>query len=176
MVFLVVLISACHKGKNNPEACNGNTRRELKVAIDDKISLVNFTPVFSTIDSIGTISVPEVDKETPRQNVEMQVYTVRAKVDKLKKERDGDYHIRLIDNNENYLICESANPGCSYAEQSNYLNQFKTVRDFIKVNEDHLEGQYVTITGIAFIDIDHHYARKQAKNNMELHPILEISF
>lgn len=172
--FILVLgMISCNKGKHNPEACNGDTRRELKVMIDSKAGEVNFVSDTTTITELGKLPVPEVKSETPRQAVEMQLYTVTAKVDKVKKERDGDYHIRLIEG-ENYLIAESANPGCSYAQRSAYLMFYREVRDFIEKNE--LEGKIVTITGVAFVDIDHHYKRKQAPNNMELHPIIAISF
>jgi hypothetical protein len=174
--FLVLLAVACGKGKNNPDACNGNTRRPVKVCIDDRVSEIDTIPVFATLDSLGKMTLPEVGWKTGRQDLELRTYTVRAKVDKLSKERDGDYHIRLEDGNKNYLICEAPNPGCEYAKQSPYLNHYIRVRDFISQHKKTLEGKTVTLTGIAFIDIDHYYKRKQADNNLELHPILDIRF
>lgn len=164
---------ACKKGKWNKNACNGDTRREVKIMIDEKASLVNMTPISTTIIELGKLTVPEVKSETGRQSVELQVYTVRAKVDKVDKKWDGDYHIRLVDE-ENYLIAECPNPGCEYASESSLNSKYKEVLEFIKNND--LEGKYVTLTGVAFIDIDHHYKRKQAPNNLELHPIVSISF
>lgn len=172
-LLLFFLAMACHKGKNNSDSCNGDTRRELKLMTDVLAPEVDTVPVFTSIDSLGSISVPEVKSETGRQDAEKKVYTVRAKVDKVKKCNDGDYHIRLISGEETYLITEAPNPGCDYAQQSPYFNTFVSVREFIDNND--LEGKTVTITGVAFIDIDHHYKRKQAKNNIELHPILRIS-
>lgn len=169
----VVGVIACRKGKHNDEACNGDTRRELKVLIDDKVNEIDFISDTITITELGKMEVPEVKSETLRQNVEMKLYTVRAKVDKISKERDGDYHIRLIEN-DNYLITESVNPGCSYAQKSSYLMRYEEVRHFIKNNN--IEGKTVTITGVSFVDIDHYYKRKQAPNNIELHPIIAISF
>lgn len=174
-LIIVILQISCGKGKHNPEACNGNTRRELKVAIDSRIGEVRRTPIVTTIDSLGSIAVPEVDSKTGRQDVELNVYTVTGQVDKISKEHDGDYHIRLVSGAE-YLICEAANPGCGYAQRSVFYPAYVQVRQFIEEHEDDLEGKTVTVTGIAFIDIDHHYSRKQADNNMELHPILDIHF
>lgn len=57
-----------------------------------------------------------------------------------------------------------------------FLDKYIKVIEFIKQNEDNLEGKSITITGVAFIDIDHYYKRNQAENNMELHPILDIKF
>lgn len=175
-IFLFLFCISCEeKGKNDPEACNGNTRREIKTLTDANAIFVDTIATPISLADLGAIPVPEVNRETGRLALEYKRYTVRATVDKLERERDGDYHIRLTDGS-NYLITEAANPGCVYAQSSAYLAEFKQVRDFISANEKNLEGKEITITGIAFVDIDHHYSRKQAKNNMELHPILEIGF
>ncbi|MFN3342528.1 MAG: hypothetical protein ACK40M_07510 [Flavobacteriales bacterium] len=180
--FVVVFLHAmlhlfgCNKGKNDPDSCNGKTRRPVKVVIDDRVNEIDTIPIPARLDSLGKIVVPEVKWETGRQDLELQTYTVRAKVHKLSKERDGDYHIRLIDDNENYLICEAPNPGCSYARQSRYLQNYIRVREFLDQNKKTLEGKTITLTGVAFIDIDHYYKRKQAENNLELHPVLAIHF
>lgn len=171
--FLAILPSCKKKGKNNPNACNGNTRREVKIMTDNSASLINFNPQVISLEALGDLSVPEVKNNTPRQSIELNTYTVRAKVDKVKRERDGDYHLRL-QQGDFYLITECPNPGCTYAQYSPYLSTYITVRNFIESND--LENKEVEITGVAFIDIDHHYKRKQAKNNIELHPILSISY
>jgi hypothetical protein len=49
-------------------------------------------------------------------------------------------------------------------------------RNWIEPRYGELAGKTVTITGVGFIDIDHRYPRNAAKNEMELHPILDISF
>lgn len=140
---------------------------------DEKSAEVNLVPETTTIKTLGELTVPEVKTDTERQEVEKQLYTVRCKVDKVKREHDGDYHIRLVDG-EDYLIAECPNPNCSYAQASPLLDRYRDVYFFIENN--YLEGKEVTITGVAFVDIDHHYKRKQAKNNMELHPVVFISF
>jgi hypothetical protein len=181
IIFLLLLLSvsfviaSCKKkGKKNSEACNGNTRREVKIMTDASATAVDTTAIFTTIENLGELEVPDVNDETKRQEMEKKTYTVKCVVDKLKKERDGDIHLRLK-SGDSYLIAESANPDCDYAANSKYLDCFKKVRGFLKENED-LEGKEVYITGVAFVDIDHHYKRKQAKNNLELHPILSIHF
>lgn len=171
-IFLIVLVS-CGKGKNNPESCNGKTRREVKLAIDSRSNEIDSIPIVTTIDSIGNIEVPEVEWETGRQDVELKIYSIYAKVDEVDKARDGDYHIRLTDG-DTHMITEVPNPGCSWAKSSKYFHRFVTVRKFLEEND--IEGKSVWITGIAFIDIDHHYRRKQAPNNLELHPVLDIHF
>jgi hypothetical protein len=169
----ILIMFSCNKGKNNETACNGDTRREVKILIDTESSKLNETPIFTTIDSLQNIIVDEPKSDTPRMSVEYQVYKITATVEKVKKERDGDFHLRMTDG-ENYLIAEAANPNCEYLENSVRKSTYQTVVNFINNND--LEGKTITITGVCFIDIDHHYKRKQAKNNLEFHPILSISF
>lgn len=171
--LLLFIFAHCKKGKNNPEACNGDTRREVKLLIDASAPAIDTTVVDISLAAIGELDVPDVKSETGRQDIEMKVYRVRAEVDKVKKAPDGDWHIRLKEG-DNYLIAECPNPDCSYAEGSSYVNTYKQIKTFIEANN--LEGKTVTISGVGFVDIDHHYPRKQAKNNMELHPILSIAF
>lgn len=175
--FSFAFINSCKKGKNNPDACNGSsTRRDIKLCVDQYSNLIDTNRIVIDIATIGSIDVIEVNSETPRQDIEKKVYQVTGIVDKVKRYRDGDYHIRIKDQNDNYLICESPNYGCSFAEDSPYVNIFKLISVSIEKEKDSLLGKEITITGVAFIDLNHHYKRKQAKNNIELHPILDIKF
>lgn len=175
-VFALCLfgISCSDKGDNNPEACNGDTRREVKLMIDDKNILVDTVPELTTIEALGALAVPaDVKSETARLDLELKSYTVRAYVEEVDRKHDGDYHI-LLKSGEEYLICEVPNPDCSYAASAFMLEKYRKVVAFIESND--LEGHYVYISGVAFADIDHHYARKQADNNLELHPVFDIHF
>ncbi len=174
-VAVALLFFACkRKGKRNAEACNGKIRREVKLLTDPAAVLVDTAATFTTISQLGSISVPgEVKRETARMELEKKTYTVKCLVDKVDRERDGDYHLRLK-LEDDYLIAEAANPECDYASGSAYISNFKAVYDFVKANE--LEGKEIFITGVAFVDVDHGYRRKQARNNLELHPILKIHF
>jgi hypothetical protein len=66
--------------------------------------------------------------------------------------------------------------GCQFIENSTYFDQMEKVRKWIEENQNDLEGKVVTITGVAFIDIDHKYPRNSAENELELHPILSVKF
>jgi len=137
-LLIILLLFSCQKGKKNPDACNGNTRREIKLMTDEKSSEVNLVSDTTTIKKLGDLAVPEVKTDTERQPVEMQLYTVRCKVDKVKREHDGDFHIRLVDG-EDYLIAECPNPNCSYAQMSPLLDRYREVYFFIENN--YLEGK-----------------------------------
>ncbi|MBD3638471.1 MAG: hypothetical protein HUJ25_14055 [Crocinitomicaceae bacterium] len=177
IIGVLLLFTACNKGKNNPESCNGeSTRRDIKLVIDDAAMEVDTIPIVTTVDSIGSIELPEADKNTERLEIEKRTFTVTGLVHKVSKHRDGDYKIKFISDNEKYLNCEAPNTGCAYADSSRFYEQFKAVRAFIEQYEDELEGETLTITGVAFIDIDHKYPRNAAENEIELHPILNISF
>ena len=120
--------------------------------------------------------MPEAKKETVRQDVEKKVFEITAEVHKLSKHRDGDWKIKLTDGNDKYINCESPNMGCEYIQNSAFFSEMEIVRNWIEENKDDLVGKTVTITGIAFIDIDHKYPRNAADNELELHPILDIHF
>jgi len=168
---------SCKKGKKNPGACNGSsTRRELKLASDDAASLIDTVPVITTVVGLGSLSVPDIDGDSDRQDVEKKVYTITATVHKIGKHRDGDWKVKLTDGNDHFVNCESPNPSCEFASESIFYEELWTVRRWIEARLDELEGKTVTITGIGFIDIDHKYPRNAAENEMELHPILDIHY
>ena len=176
-IFLISINFSCSKGKNNPDSCNGkSTRREVKLATDEAADLIDTTVIITSVDSLGGLDLIKSDGDTKRQEIEKSIFSVTAKVDKLKKYRDGDWKVKLISENENYLNCEAPNPGCEYASESPYFEQFSAVKDWIDANQDEIVGKTVTVVGIAFIDIPHGYPRNAAENNIELHPILDIHF
>jgi hypothetical protein len=49
-------------------------------------------------------------------------------------------------------------------------------RNWIEPRYGELKGKTFTIIGVGFVDIDQRYPRNAAKNEMELHPILDMSF
>lgn len=174
---VLVLLSSCWKGKNNPESCNGSsTRREVKITTDSSASDIDTIPIFTTIDSLGSVEVSEVKGDTKRMEIEKKIFTLVGTVKDLDKKMDGDYHILLEDENEKQIICEAPNVGCEYVKESLFLEEFIKSRTFISKNEDDLEGRVVRITGVAFVDISHGPRKNQAENNIELHPILDITF
>lgn len=177
VISSLLVLASCNKGKNNPESCNGeSTRRSVKICTDDLSSQIDLTPEVISVYEIGQLSVPEIEKEDPRQDAEMKTYTITAKVHKVSKHRDGDWKIKLTDDEDHYVNCESPNMGCPFIDSSLFYNEMSDVRYWIESNVEDLEGKTVTITGVGFIDIDHKYPRNAAENEMELHPILNIQF
>lgn len=176
-VSSLFLLSSCNKGKNNPKSCNGkSTRRDVKICIDDLSSEIDTIPIVISVDSIGGLNVPEISGDDPRQDVEKKIFTITATVHKISKHRDGDWKVKLTNGNDQYINCESPNPGCEFIPTSRFLDQIIISREWIEQHKDEIEGKVVTITGVGFIDIDHIYPRNAAENEMELHPILEIHY
>ena len=177
LLFLsfISLVYSCKK--NDPESCNGkNTRREIKLGIDAEASQIDLNPISISVEQIGNLSVGEVNSDSDRQGAEKKVYTITAKVHKLSKHRDGDWKVKLTNGDDKFVNCESPNPGCEFVGTSVFVSNITTVRQWIEANKDDLVGETVTITGVAFIDVDHKYPRNAAENEIELHPILEIHF
>jgi hypothetical protein len=174
---LPIIINSCAKGKNNEDSCNGkNTRREIKIATDANASEIDTIPIITTVSEIGNIDVPESDKNSARQNIEKNVYQITATVHKVSQHRDGDWKVKLTNGNDQFINCESPNLGCEHIGGSIFYAQMLESRGWIIANKGNLVGKTVTITGVAFIDIDHKYPRNAAKNELELHPILDIHF
>lgn len=176
-IGLAILTLSCNKGKNYSDSCNGSsTRREVKILTDDLVSELDTVAIVTTVDGLGSLDVPEASSDSKRQDVEKKVYSITAEVHKVSKHRDGDWKIKLTDGNDKYVNCEAPNMGCEFIENSIYFDQMEEVRKWIEENEGYIEGKVVTITGVAFIDIDHKYPRNAAENELELHPILSVKF
>lgn len=173
---MTVATLSCGKNKTD-DSCNGeSTRRNIKIAIDDDAFSIDTIPIITTVDSIGAISVVEADKETIRQDIEKKVFSITATVHKVSDHRDGDLKVKLTNGNDKYINCESPNPDCEYINNSRFFKQIQTTHKWIEDHYDELEGKTVTITGVAFIDIDHKYPRNAAENELELHPIIDIHY
>lgn len=176
LLLLVLASFACRKNKTD-DSCNGeNTRRNIKIAIDHGASSIDTIPIITTVDSIGSISVAKADKETIRQDIEKKVFSITATVHKVSDHRDGDLKVKLTSGNDKFINCESPNPDCEYINDSRFFKQIQTTHKWIEDHYEELEGRTVTIVGVAFIDIDHKYPRKAAKNELELHPIIDIHY
>ena len=175
LVLVLFSVNGCKK--NKPGSCNGkNTRRSIKIGVDDKAGTIDLNPIVISVAELGNLTVVEADSDTKRQDVEKKVYKITAKVHKLSKHRDGDWKVKLTNGNDKFVNCESPNPGCKHIGSSIFITQFKEVREWIEKNKDDLKGKTVTITGVGFIDVDHKYPRNAADNELEIHPILSISY
>lgn len=184
MLLLLTRVGAYAQDDRDEEKdgvrCGGTERWSEKVLTDSKASLVNYSPVNTTIDSLVHINTPTPDPNAPRiDNLELKTYKVRCNITIKKYESDNDYHLVLSDGT-NTMIGEVPDPVCSEAASSAHVNQYIAGRQFVNAyiaqgNVDNVNIPEVIVTGVLFLDPPHGQTGK-APNNVELHPILDIHF
>jgi len=159
--------------------CGGVERWDEKVLVDSHASQVNYTPVFTTIDSL--INIPTIpNASAPRMpGIEFQAYRIKCSITVKKNESDDDYHLVLVDGNES-MIGEVPDPTCPVAATSAHLGEFLDARNWVSSHIgidpiDNVNIALVEVTGIAFVDVPHGQTGA-APNQMEIHPILKIQF
>jgi hypothetical protein len=135
--------------------CGGQERWDIKTLTDKDVKTVNFTPKPATVSMMVKLKTFVAKRSTPRQNVEKQVYRVRAIVKDYFKEADGDIHVVLQDiNNPNItMIAELPDPNCDRVSSSLYEPQFVKSKNFFIGNVQ--KGKVYTFVGVAFCDIAH---------------------
>jgi hypothetical protein len=193
MAILVILLfqgslSAQESGSSSPgittgepshPECGGVERWAVKVLTDPDASQVNFTPVFTTIDSL--VHIPTNPSSTaPRvQGIEFQTYRIKCRITIKKNEDDNDYHLVLQDSTQT-MVGEVPDPVCSAAASSAHVDEYLAARRWVLFNIGYnpnpiVNLPYVYVTGVAFVDVFHGQTGA-SPNQMEIHPILNIQF
>jgi hypothetical protein len=166
------------KGITRP-LCGGVERWDVKVLTDAAASQVNYTPKFTTIDSL--IHIPtSPNQNAPRmQGIEFQSYRITCNITIKKNESDNDYHLVIKDGNET-MIGEVPDPVCAVASTSAHVDEFIAARNWVNTHigtdpVSNVNIPSVDITGVSFVDVPHGQTGA-APNQMEIHPILNIQF
>ena len=188
------------------QTCGGTERWAVKDGTDSSassIDLNNATPI--DIPSLDSFPAPHLPTNNTTRVVpdETHVYRVRARLVKWKHETDSDYHLVLTDDTLRYTDDSAGIPptGHSVIGEIPDLNcvsgahaTFGTstpFHDSISSARDALDQQFpnadqsgawndaaglpVEVTGVGFFDRPHGQTGR-APNNIEIHPILSISF
>ncbi|MFT5778369.1 MAG: hypothetical protein ACI837_001325 [Crocinitomicaceae bacterium] len=175
-IFILISLSSfdAYTQENGDNKCNGKARRSIKLLADSLAHEIDTNRILISIKEYGELDVPKVSRTTPRHSSEKKVYTMRGSVTKIKRYMDGDYHILISDDYGNHVITEIPNPNCEYARDSPFRPIYE--KWFHRMEEESFIelGDQLEVTGVAFIDLDHHIKRKQAPNHLEIHPILEM--
>jgi hypothetical protein len=169
-------------------ACPGKWRWPVKTLSDDLASSVNFTPKLKTVAYLNGLPKPSVkltigSKDVPRQTgPERKTYRVEAALVKMKREDDGDYHLVIADRGHptgRRMVVEFPDATCDGAATSKKRSAMAAARKALKdgckktppssFKRGMLEGTAI-VTGVGFFDFLH--AGDQAKNGIELHPVL----
>jgi hypothetical protein len=160
-------------------AC-GVERWYVKVGMDSGARLVNTKAVVqTTIFHLRSLTPPSVLPSRSRvRPVETTVFSVSAKLLRVKIEADSDYHLVLSDTGGRTMIAEIPSPNC--IGSSPFLPSIRYVRskftaayhptDFWK-----RPNVAVQVTGVGFFDVIHGQSGA-APNGIELHSVLAIRF
>jgi len=164
--------------RDNDNKCGGEERWEQKVLIDEKTEDINTTPVLTTIKDMNDISTSnfEIKKNTERQDIEKQVYTIKdCFITHAIREDDNDIHIVIEDGQKHTMIAEIPDTKCKDAKSSEFVDDFRKARKtFLKYQNVYNHYKF-DITGVLFVDKKHSKPPTgNGKNNVELHPVIDL--
>jgi hypothetical protein len=175
----------------NPLSHCGTERWHIKTLDDSQATLINGTPIASTIAQMRALAVPsgfnknnDASRYTPVEETE---YTIQAKLVGFKEEGDRDFHVVLADpsNATVTMIGEIPDPKCSTVIAGGHATKIAKVRNsFVKCfGPAPANGKYkkftgtmiAELTGVGFFDYIHPIPQTGvAPNAIELHPILRV--
>ena len=150
----------------------GVDRWSVKVMADPDAARIDTTIIESSIAALGALPIPEVvypaNGRIPPH--EFRVYQVRAVVEQIMTESDGDWHLVLRDPDATgaTLIAEIPSPLC--AANTSDGARYVAVRDSLRRVP---RRGVVVVEGVAFWDFIHNQ-RGRARNGIELHPVLRL--
>lgn len=161
-------------------AC-AKVRWQVKLGADLDAPKIKPTPVDTTIEALTKIAAPANpgSKEDKRfAPVELTVYRVHATITGITRGKDNGLHIVIADDKGRTMMVEAPDPSC--ATGSRYEAQIWTAHDAIDRhigrNIKSKQNLHVpaTFTGLGFFNKPGQPGA--AKNGIELHPLLDISF
>lgn len=183
--------------------CGGTERWAVKVAADDAASRIDAAAIEDvTVRQLNGIVEPTDlprDEDT-RHPSEKRVLRVTGRLVEYRNEADKDYHLIITDDSRKFtqggtktkptgtsFIAEIPHPDCvpgkklALSTKSHFETQLREVRRTFDQGPAADIGPKkeldvpVRITGLAFFDRPHGQTGR-AKNNLEIHPILNIEF
>jgi len=163
-----------HRGS---AAC-GVERWFVKTGMDSDARKVNTKAVVqTTIFHLRSLTAPSVLPSRNRvRPVETTVFSVSAKLLRVKMEADSDYHLVLSDSGGRTMIAEIPSPNC--IGSSPFLPSIRYVRSKFTAAYHPTESWRwpnvtVRVTGVGFFDVIHGQSGV-APNGIELHSVLAI--
>ena len=158
-------------------AC-GVERWSVKTGMDSDARKVNPKAIVqTTIFHLRSLTPPSVLPSRNRvRPVETAVFSVTAKLLRVKQEADSDYHLVLSDTGGRTMIAEIPSPSC--VASSPFLPSIRYVRSKFTAAYHPTDlwsrpNVSVQVTGVGFFDYLHGQSGV-APNGIELHPVLAI--
>jgi len=181
--YLVTAAPSSIEQENEPIVYRGSTgcgveRWSVKTGMDSDAGKVNAKSVTqTTIFNLRSLRPPgALPLKSRVRPVETTVFSVSAKLLRVKQEADSDFHLVLSDTGGRTMIAEIPSPSC--VGSSPFLPSMRYVRskfttayhptDFWK-----RPNVAVQVTGVGFFDRIHGQSGV-APNGIELHPVLAI--
>lgn len=161
----------------------GHERWLIKTLSDRDAATVASSPIESSVARLIAIPRPStLPPDTRIDPIERQTFKVVARLIRVKKERDGDYHLDLADpaEPEKTMIAEIPSPHCYNGVDPGVAAKFRDARSkldqVMRGSSRGVRGEQsfeVSIIGVGFFD----FMRGQhgmAPNGLELHPVLAL--
>jgi hypothetical protein len=161
------------------------SRSEVKSLRDGDAHRIAFdTPIATTVSALNNIPSHCGPARNHRTRIEeRQVYTVTARITRIKRERDHDVHIVLadLDHPRDRLVVEADDPDFRKNAASPYREKLAAGRRMLDAliaqagarQLRDLQGTIVRVTGVGFFDV-RHFQVGRSRNCIELHPVLAI--
>lgn len=150
----------------------GIERWPVKILADRDRAKVNLNPVDTTVHELCSRDRPHrrypYDRRVAQE--ELTTYRIRARLVRIRHERDSDLHLLLADplSPSDRLIAEIPAPECAVG--TGLEDTYRRARQAVLAMT---AGAVVEVTGVGFFDFMHEQ-RGIAPNGIELHPVLDI--
>jgi hypothetical protein len=150
----------------------GIERWPVKILADHDHAKVNLTPVDTTVHELCSRKRPHrrfpYDRRVAQE--ELTTYRLRARLVRIRHERDSDLHLLLVDpgSPSDRMIAEIPAPECAVG--TGLEETYRRTRQAVLTMK---LGAVVEVTGVGFFDFMHEQ-RGVAPNGIELHPVLDI--
>jgi hypothetical protein len=165
-------------------ACPGEFRWSVKTLSDDRADLVNYTPVDRTVQQLRAIKRPKttIGTQTSRlRGSERKAFRVKARLLKVKKEADGDFHLVIQGlTTTGTMVTELPDATCDGAAHSAKRAQMAAARNAFTAacgpatTSFHALSGTATLVGVGFFDKIHNSVG-QTPAFLELHPLLSFT-
>jgi hypothetical protein len=169
--LVIGLIATTALAQAVPRQC-GYDRWPVKILGDKDVKRVDLKPINTTVTKLGAIPIHEIPYPYDRriEPEELQVYKVKARLLRVRREKDSDLHLLLadLDDPDSRMIAEIPAPEC--AEGTGHEDEYRVARETAaSIPMDSV----VEVLGVGFFDFLHEQ-KGAARNGIELHPVLEI--
>jgi len=183
--YLVTAAPGSVEQENEPIVHRGSTacgveRWFVKTGMDGDARAINTKAVVqTTIFHLRSLTPPSILPSRNRvRPVETTVFSVSAKLLRVKLEADSDYHLVLSDTGGRTMIAEIPSPSCILS--SPFLPSIRYVRSKFTAAYHPTDfwsrpNATVQVTGVGYFDFIHGQSGV-APNGIELHPVLAVRF